>query len=46
VADEGDDVIPIVTILDGPEDDPFAQSVTNLGDVDGDGVDDLVVGSG
>jgi len=45
-ADEGDDVIPIVTILKGVDDDPFAASVTNLGDVDGDGVDDIIVGSG
>ncbi len=41
-----DDVIPILSILEGPEDDPFAQSVSNLGDVDGDGIDDMVVGSG
>jgi hypothetical protein len=45
-ADEDDDVIPIVTILDGPTEDPFAASVTNLGDVDGDGIDDMVVGGG
>jgi hypothetical protein len=41
-----DDVIPIFTIFEGPEDDPFAQSVANMGDVDGDGVDDILVGSG
>ncbi|MCK5415460.1 MAG: hypothetical protein KAJ35_08770, partial [Thermoplasmata archaeon] len=45
-ADEGDDVIPIVTLMEGPDNDPFAASVTNLGDVDGDGVDDMIVGSG
>ena len=46
VADAEDDAIPIVTVLEGPEDDPFGQSVSNLGDVDGDGVDDMIAGSG
>jgi hypothetical protein len=41
-----DDVIPILSILSGPTDDPFAASVTKLGDVDGDGIDDMIVGSG
>ncbi|UCC93867.1 MAG: hypothetical protein JSW25_04145, partial [Thermoplasmata archaeon] len=41
-----DDTIPIVSVLEGPTDDPFAASLTNLGDVDGDGIDDMIVGSG
>jgi len=45
-ADEGDDVIPIITVVDGPDDEPFGNSVTNLGDVDGDGLDDMLIGSG
>jgi hypothetical protein len=43
---DDDDTIPIVTVISGPSDDPFGASVTNLGDVDGDGIDDMIIGSG
>jgi hypothetical protein len=43
---DDDETIPIVNAIAGPSDDPFAASLTNLGDVDGDGIDDMIIGSG
>ncbi len=45
IDEEGD--IPVYTILEGPEDvNAFGSSVTNLGDIDGDGLDDLITATG
>ena len=44
---EGDDVIPMYTIVDGPDEaSSFGNSIANMEDVDGDGIDDILVGSG
>ena len=44
---DGDDVIPMYTILEGPDESTsFGNAIANMEDVDGDGIDDILVGSG
>ena len=43
----GEEPVPLYSMLVGPSDNPgFGNSVSNLGDVDGDSIDDLLVGMG